>query len=291
MTGFAQRSRISARHGYFILLAAAALALFRTPATALANLALQDERYTYVGFVPFISAALIYLDRNRIFANSSPSRVLGITLAAIAAGLFLTFRSYSISSPAGLPPFIAALVLAWIGLFILSYGVAASKIAAFPLLFLFLCVPPPAGVMEGVVVALQKGSADVSFFFFKVLGVPVLRQGFVFSLPGLDIEVAEQCSGIRSSVSLSIASILAGHLVLRSTRNKVYLCLLTIPIVIAKNAVRIVVLSLVGAYVDRDILFGSVHKASGILFSPLAFLAFAGLLLMLYRSEKKSSVG
>ncbi len=135
-------------------------------------------------------------------------------------------------------------------------------------------------------VALQKGSADVSYIF-RLLGVPVLRQGFVFSLPGLDIEVAEQCSGIRSSVSLFIASILAGHLVLHSTRKKVYLCLLTIPIVIAKNAVRIVVLSLAGAYVDRDILFGSVHKASGILFSPLAFLVFAGLLLMLYRSEKK----
>ena len=43
MTGSAQRSG-TARHGYFILLAAAALALFRTPVTALANLALQDEQ-------------------------------------------------------------------------------------------------------------------------------------------------------------------------------------------------------------------------------------------------------
>ena len=290
MTAPSQRSGLPVRHGCFVLLVIAALALFRNPVSALASLAVHDERYSYIAFIPFISAFLIYLDSGRIFRDSSSSRALAAGVASLAIGAFWIFRGLD-SSPnaAVLPLLIASLVVLWIGLFTLCYGAAASKIAAFPLLFLVLCVPPPAGVMGGIVVALQRASADMSYLLFKALGVPVLRQGFVFSLPGLDIEVAEQCSGIRSSLSLLIAGILASHLVLHSTWKKICLSLLTIPIVIAKNALRIVVLALLGAYVDREILFGRMHKNSGLLFSPLSLLVMAWFLFMLYRSEKKRS--
>ena len=288
MTDPSQRSGLPVRHGCFVLLAITALVLFRNPVSALAGLALHDERYSYIAFIPFLSAFLIYLDSGRIFRGTAPSKALGAGLASLAIGAFWIFRGHdSGTAAAGLPLRIASLAVLWIGFFVLCYGIAASKAAAFPLLFLLLCVPPPAGVMEGMVVALQGASADVSYLFFKALGVPVLRQGFVFSLPGLDIEVAEQCSGIRSSLSLFIAGILASHLVLHSTWKKICLSLLTIPIVIAKNALRIVVLSLLGAYVDREILFGRIHRNSGLLFSPLSLLVMAWLLLMLYRSENK----
>ena len=280
---------MTVRHSCFILLALASLALFRVPLAALAHLALQDERYSYIAFVPFISASLLYLERNRVFHESRWSKTLGVSLAAIGVALFWILKG-SLSQASGLPLFAFALVLVWIGGFLFCYGIPASRAVFFPLLFLFLIVPPPPDVLEKLVVWLQKGSAEVSYLFFKLAGVPVLRQGFTFSLPGLNIEVAEQCSGIRSSISLFIASVLAGHLVLHSTWRKICLGLLTIPIVIAKNALRIVVLSLLGTYVDRDILFGRLHTSSGLLFSPLALLVLAWLLWILYKSENNPVV-
>ena len=280
---------MTVRRSCLILLALASLALFRAPLAALAHLALQDERYSYIAFVPFISASLLYLERNRVFHESRWSKALGASLAAIGVALFWILKG-SLSQASGLPLFAFALVLVWIGGFLFCYGIPASRAVFFPLLFLFLIVPPPPDVLEKLVVWLQKGSAEVSYLFFKLAGVPVLRQGFTFSLPGLNIEVAEQCSGIRSSISLFIASILAGHLVLHSTWRKICLSLLTIPIVIAKNALRIVVLSLLGTYVDRDILFGRLHTSSGLLFSPLALLVLAWLLWILYKSENIRAV-
>lgn len=289
MTRVSRISGTTANHVWFALICLGSLVLFRAPLAALAHLALYDERYSYIAFVPFISATLIYLERSQIFRLAPSSRVAGALLASIgfASSWMLRVRAAAPNQDAGLSLFAIALILVWIGGFLFCYGSASWKAASFPLVFLFLAAPPPPVVLETVVVWLQKGSADVSQILFKLIGVPVLREGFQFSLPGLEIEVAEQCSGIRSSISMFLASVLAGHLVLHSTWKKICLILLTVPIVVAKNALRIVVLSLLGAYVDRGVLFGGIHKSSGLLFSPLALLVFAWLLWMLYRSERR----
>ena len=122
---------------------------------------------------------------------------MGFSLVSIGAALYWIFkaRETALNQASGLPLFTAAIVLVWIGGFLFCYGIPASRAAVFPLIFLFLVVPPPPVVLEKLVVWLQKGSADVSYVLFKMAGVPVLRQGFTFSLPGLNIEVAEQCSG------------------------------------------------------------------------------------------------
>jgi len=64
--------------------------------------------------------------------------------------------------------------------------------------------------MDGILYILQVGSAEAFQLFLAVSTVPFQREGFVFHLPGVSIEVAEQCSGIRSSLALLITSVLAG---------------------------------------------------------------------------------
>jgi exosortase len=136
---------------------------------------------------------------------------------------------------------------------------------------------------------LQKGSAEMSYGLFKLAGVPVFRDGFTFSLPGVTIEVAQECSGIRSSVSLLITSILAGYLMLRSGWSKFALGLLTIPIVILKNAVRIVAISWLGVYVDRSFFYGNLHRYGGLPFSILALGAFYLVIHVFQKSERAFS--
>jgi exosortase len=175
--------------------------------------------------------------------------------------------------------------------FVLCFGGRALWVAIFPFLFLFLIVPLPPELMDKAVLGLQKGSADMSYGLFKLIGMPVFRDGFQFSLPGVDIEVAAECSGIRSSLSLFLSSLLVGHLTLRSGWIRVVFSLLTIPVVIFKNAVRIVTISSLGVYVDRGFLHGNLHKYGGLPFSLLAIAILFLVLISLKRAEGDRAMG
>jgi len=114
---------------------------------------------------------------------------------------------------------------------------------------------------------------------FHLLGIPIYRTGFLFALPGVTIEIATECSGIRSSLALLIVGLLAGHLFLRTAWTKVALIMLSLPLLIVKNGIRIVTLTLLSIHVDPSYLTGHLHHRGGILF----FLVALGLLMLILR--------
>ena len=173
----------------------------------------------------------------------------------------------------------------------LCYGAGTFKRAAFPLLFLLWIVPLPAFVLDKAVELLRTGSASVSYALFRLAGVPVMREGFSFFLPGVEIEVARQCSSIRSSTSLLIVGLLVGHVFLLSNSRKILLALCIVPIVIFKNAVRIVTISLLGVYVDGSFFDGSFHhKYGGLAVSALALGILVPVVWILRKSEQPDSL-
>jgi exosortase len=172
------------------------------------------------------------------------------------------------------------------------YGKRAVAAARFPLAFLLLMIPPPAGAMEQVQRALQQGSAEASHVLFRLIGEPVFRQGNTFFLPGVTIEVATECSGIRSSIALFITSVLAGYVFLRSAWRRSCLVLAAIPIVVVKNAARIVGLTWLTIHVNPVVLHSSLHhQYGGLLFSALALAMMLPVLVLLHRSERLSAAG
>src|SRR5262249_49767303 len=138
------------------------------------------------------------------------------------------------------------------------------------------------------IVLLQKGSAEVTYVIFDLLGVPVYREGFFFALPGLAIEVAEECSGIRSSLALLITGVLASHLLLRRAWSRAVFMAGIVPIAIVKNAVRIVVLSLLAIHVDKGFITGSaLHQRGGIPLFFVTLLMVGGVVWLLQRLEAR----
>ncbi len=168
-------------------------------------------------------------------------------------------------------------------IFVLCYGISSFKAALFPLLYLILMIPLPLTVTAHLISFLQKESADVSYALFRLIGVPVLRHGFRFSLPGLDIDVAPQCSGIHSAMALFIAGLLAAHFLLQGTWKKVCFVLCIFPIAIFKNAVRIVTIAWIGIHVNPAVFQSRLHRQGGLPFSLVAFALMAALLWLLRR--------
>lgn len=275
-----------------LLFAAVVLVLlvpFWPALSMLFKLAVQSERYTHIIFVPCISLCVLYFERQGVFSNTHYAPRIGLPLLAFGLIVFWCLKK-ELSSTGGsyLFALVPAIILVWAAAFFLCYGQQSLRAAAFPVFFLLLMVPLPLGALDQITLGLQRGSADASYLLFRILGMPVFRQGFRFSLPGVDIEVAEQCSGIRSSPALLITSILAGHLFLRSWWSKGLLVLFTIPVVIFKNSVRIVTISALGVYVNRAFLFGNLHRRGGLLFALLAVLMLIPALLALQRAERRS---
>jgi exosortase len=281
------------RNMLFILFSALTLFIFYTPLKEVVRLALHERFYAHMMLVPFVSAYFIYLKRKEIFLASGYSYKTGIILSLIGILLFWVGETngLGLSQSSHLSLAVLSALTFWIGGFVLIYSVKAFNMATFPLLFLLFMVPIPVKALETIIYLLTWGSAEAAYGFFKLTGVSVLREGFSFQLPTLSIEVAEQCSGINSTIALFVAMIVAAQLFLRTGWKKVVLVLCIFPITIIKNGMRIVTLSLLGAYVDPRILSSDLHRKGGIPFFIIALAMLAPILWLLRRSERKNVRG
>lgn len=259
------------------------------PLKNLAVFATTHDYGSHIFLIVPISVYLIYLKRVQVFSKVQsdvlPSSILFLTAGALKWGAY-TFNARSSSDYLWLE--IVALLLFWTAAFIVCYGIDGFRVALFPFLFLLLIVPVPDFLMQKAISSLQEGSATVAFWLFKILNVPVFREGLVFHIPTLDLEVAKECSGIRSSVVLLITTLLLGELLLRTFWSKTILVVSLIPIVILKNGLRIVTISMLTIYVNRGFLYGWLHKSGGIVFYLLGLLALVPMFKLLKKLEIRS---
>lgn len=251
---------------------------------------MTDQTCSHMPLIPLVSAYFLFIERKHILAEVRSSFLLGAFIVGIGTILCLVLISsdqealqrdqLSIRTMAAL--------LIWFGGLIAIFGMPSFRRASFPLLFLLFLVPIPSVLLTQIVQSLQQASTEVASFLFLLAGVPVHRNGFMFELPGMSVVVAEQCSGIRSSISLFITGIVAAHLGLKCPWRRAILILSVFPITVFKNALRIVTLSLLGAYVDQRIMSSALHRAGGTPFFILALLLFGCVLWYLRKSEPKA---
>ena len=182
-----------------------------------------------------------------------------------------------------------ALVTWWIGSFVCCFGTRASRVFIFPLCFLGLLVPLPEFALNHVVGFLQQGSAHAASLLFAIAGVPVTQDGVRLSIPGLTLEVAKECSSIRSSQMVLVTTIVPAHLLLRSAWGKTLVILAAVPLSIAKNGLRIFTLSMLGVYVDPSFLHGWLHHHGGIVFFVVFLVSLFVLLRLVMWAERKST--
>ena len=264
------------------------LVFFWKPCVALVRFSLANDNASHVVLIPFISAWLIYIKQKQIFRLVSFDYSLAGILFAISVVTYIwTLRSAAFWTQADmLAGYALALVLLWISGFVLFFGRGSLKNGCFPLLFLFLTIPFPGTLLNHSIYFLQKGSADIAEMIFDLARVPALREGFVFHLAHFNIEVARECSGIRSSLALLILALVVGHLLLRTLWKQVVLVIAGLLIMVVKNGVRIATLTILAEYVDPGFLYGRLHHGGGVVFFLLGLLLLLPILWLLQRGEK-----
>jgi len=266
--------------------------LFRSPLVAFVRMSISHDDASYLVLIPFISAWVLFVERPKILLDLSLDVVFGGSILFLAGCAALASHLAGGASSPGLQlsGYILSLVLIWVAGFALLFGKAVSRACYFPLLFLFLMVPLPSFFLDHVIYLLQVGSAWITGAFFDLLGIPVLREGLVFHLARVNIEVAKECSGIRSSVSLLILALLIAHFRLTNFWNKTLFVACGLFMMILKNGIRIATLTLLAMYVDPAFLTGRLHHEGGIVFFVLALLLLLPILLLLQRMESRKAV-
>ncbi len=149
---------------------------------------------------------------------------------------------------------------------------------------------PTEALLSRVVYFLQKGSAEISAFLFGLTPLPVLREGFVFHLPRFSIEVARECSGIRSSIALLVLAILVGHFFLRTWWRQALFVLAGFVVMIVKNGIRIVTLTVLASYVDPGFLYGNLHREGGVVFFLIGLLLMVPVFWLLQTEEHEPNL-
>ena len=261
----------------------------------LARFAAVSELESYIPLIPLISATLIYLKIQRGLPPDPPlkrDRALALVLYGGSIGimglqgLLMAEGLIQIAGSVLFLPVVAYVTLIQ-GLFIQFIGSAAYRVARFPLLFLFLMAPIPEPVAHGMRVLLQHYSADAAYLMFKLTGTPVFRDGLNFAVPGLTLRVAEECSGIHSSLVLGITALVAGHLFLKRPWGRIMLFLVVIPLSVLRNGFRVVSLALLTTHLDRGIIDGPLHHRGGPVYFVLSLVAFFVVLVVFRWCEKR----
>ena len=264
-------------------------AIFSNPLRMLGLYSFHNADASHILLVPLIVAWLLYTDRSRISRTSTFDFLPALPFAFLAVFLWGIAALRHPTSPM-LSLLISSLILLLFAGYIAIFGRLSAKRTWFAFAFLAFAIPLPEGLLNRVIYALQYGSAAVAGWIFDWSGVPVLRDGFIFYLPGLSIEVAKECSGIRSSIALVILALLVAHFAFTRIWKKVVFVFAGLLMMAVKNGVRIAALTLLAKYVDPDFLFGKLHRDGGIVF----FLLGLGLLMPVYwllrRGEKEASM-
>ena len=273
----------------FLLLVIAA---FSRSLLTLINYAVGSDLYSYILLVPFVSAYLLWVRRHQFAKNYVTD--LGLAAVCLLAAVVLLVFSLTWQSATRAPnepERLALVTLSFlccvVGGCFFFFGRHWVRSAAFPLVYLIFLVPMPNSMRDALEFASKSASAEVANLFFHLSGTPFLRQGPIFQLPNITIEVAQECSGIRSSLVLFMTSILAANLFLKTSWRRVVLVAFVIPLGILRNGFRILVIGILCANIGPQMIHSPIHTRGGPVFFAFSLVPFLLLLLWLHRNETR----
>ncbi len=266
---------------------AALLLFYSRDLYSLGTYAINNELHSHIVLIPFISAYLIYVQRSSLPRDYQWSIAPFVIIGG--GGIAATWLAYRLRPSLSDNDYFALIALAVILLVIaggfLFRGSNWMRAIALPAAFLFFAIPMPDGMAAHLENWSKLGSAEVTSWFFALVGVPVVRDGVYFQLPGITIEVARECSGIRSSWVLLITSVLASYLFLRTTWRRALLVLLVIPLGLLRNGFRIVVIGWLCVHISPQMIDSPIHHRGGPIFFVLSLVPLFLLLWWFRRAE------
>ncbi len=190
----------------------------------------------------------------------------GFTLLFFGLCLYVLGRSQAI-----LMFEVGSLIPVLLGLLLLYKGWPALRLAWFPIFFLLFMVPLPDALVTTVTTPLKSLVSAAAVNLMSWAGYPVGRSGVMLTVGQYQLLVADACAGLNSMFTLEALGLIYMQLMnYTSPWRNMLLMFLLIPISIAANIVRVVILVLVTYHFGDEAGQGFVHGFAGMVLFMVA---------------------
>ena len=205
-----------------------------------AHMWLTDEYSSHGILVPFLAGLLIWWRRGAL--AQTPRRASAWGFVPLVGGLLLQMLAWY----AGIRVFaMLSLVPVLLGVCLLLGGARYTRALLFPILFLGFAAPVPIWLVQPVSFPIQNISCRAASWSVQQLGVPVAQEGFTVALTnGSAVEVANECSGFKKTLTVTVFACFYASLFVVSPWRQVALVLAAAPLAIAANIARVAALIL-----------------------------------------------
>jgi exosortase B len=234
----------------------------------------QLDDHAHAPIVLAVSALLLWQKREPLLnAPARPAPWAGWGLLLCGLLTYVVGRSQSIilfELGSQIPVIAGALAV--------MRGMAAVRMAWFPLLFLAFMVPLPSFVVDTFTPALRQWISMLAEGVLYSAGYPVARGGTVIAVGPYHLLVAEACSGLNSMFSLAAVGLLYLYLARHKEwwRNAILIASI-VPIAFVANVVRVMLLIVITYHFGDAVGQGFFHDFSGVLLFGAALLLLLGL--------------
>jgi EpsI family protein len=231
-----------------------------------------ESYYTHGPLVPLVSLiiAVLLVRHTRIRVRPRPIAG-GIALTGVLLiHLLSTLARVNFVSCFAMVGVVASLVL-------LAWGWGALRRLWFPIAFLVFMVPLPEVLIADVNFRLKMIATSAGVSLASVLGVLVESSGNrVFLTGDKSLVVANVCNGLRTIISLLAFGALYAYVCKLKHAWRIGLFVLSLPVALISNAIRICALIVVADVWDEATATGAFHDYSGLAIYVIAFSLMFG---------------
>jgi exosortase len=216
--------------------------------------------------IPIIAAYLMWTGREHLRRPFEPS-LWGLPILVLGLGGLVLGTQ-------GQESFLARLSLpvTLLGLTLFLAGVQITRNVWLAIAYLLFMIPPPWVTLKTIMYRSRLLDATVSAHALDWLGVPVYRDGVLLHLPNITLEVADDCSSIPAIAALLALGVAYASLRPRRLPIRMVLVLITLPLAIASNMIRITSTAAAVYYIGPWTLSTVYHQFNGTVNFLLTFL-------------------
>lgn len=258
--------------------------------------AVQNETTSYLLIIPFLLVYLVYrkrkminaairLESSRLLHRIPVNELIGVLLLLSSITLYW-YGSYTFTP---LEYHLLALPLYVLACVLLLFNTQTLRQLAFPMVFLFLLVPPPADILYNVGTVLSSVSSEAAYSILTLFRLPATlsyEEGtptiFLTQQSGASIQLAVDvaCSGIYSLLGFFIFALFMVFLIRDKPWKKAVVFAVGFPLIYLANVLRITSIGVIGYYYGETLALDLFHLLGGWV------LIFGTTIVLLLASEK-----
>ncbi len=229
------------------------------------------SNWTHGPLIPFFSLYLLFVRRDEII--SATRRVCLWGLAVLLLGGALQVCAYWIKNP--LSAQLSMLILIF-GLVLYLTGPKIARLTWLPIFFIVFAFPIPSIYYTRMAIPLQRLAASGSSVLLRLFGVEVINVASNLDITSVtgqqyDLVVAEACAGMKMLMAFPALAVATAYLEDRPLWHRVVMVVLSVPIAIACNVLRVTITGIVYAVDQPELGHGFMHDITGLLMLIPAF--------------------